>query len=101
MKQVNEKETMENLVIQNYQNDEKMMILLFAQWCINHQLDPEIIYQQAYPGQHKNDALTEAIEQTISAKEADPIPDQLLLDVLQLFGNDDLAIVVAGIIYGD
>ncbi|MDY0395329.1 hypothetical protein ACFSMW_13050 [Virgibacillus halophilus] len=84
----------EKLVIQNYQNDEKTMILLFAQWCINHDLNPVTLYSQAYPGQGKNDALSEAIEQTVEKIEADPIPDQLLLDVLQLFGNDDLAFVI-------
>ncbi|WP_156290384.1 hypothetical protein [Oceanobacillus salinisoli] len=81
-------------VIQNYQENEKMMILIFAQWCINHDLDPEEIYAQAYPNQPKNEILTEVLEDTVSKNESDTIEDETVLNVLQLFGNDDLAFVV-------
>ena len=40
---MNQKE-LEEKVIGNYQSQEKMMILVFAQWCINHDLEPEEIY---------------------------------------------------------
>jgi len=85
---------LEQRVIENYQNDEKMMILIYAQWCINHDLDPKKIYERAYPHQMKNDALTEALELTVSKQEADEIDDLTVLNVLQLFGNDDLAFIV-------
>lgn len=81
-------------IIQSYQRDEKMMILIFAQWCINHNLDPEELYLTAYPDQHNNHALKEAIELTVPKEEAGEIADDTLLGVLSLFGNEDLAFVV-------
>ncbi|SHG08737.1 hypothetical protein [Ornithinibacillus halophilus] len=84
----------EKQVIENYQNDEKMMILIYAQWCINHDLDPISLYEEAYPGQMKNTALKEAMELTVPKKESEEIPVQTVLNVLQLFGNDDLAFLV-------
>nr|WP_155111064.1 hypothetical protein [Metabacillus mangrovi] len=71
-----------------------MMILVFAQWCINHDLDPEELYRKAYPGQKNNQALKEALELTVPKKEAGPIADDTLLGVLSLFGNEDLAFAV-------
>lgn len=91
MNEVNEKEKQ---VIESYQNDEKMMILIYSQWCINNRLDPVELYEKAYPGQLKNNALKEVMEETVPAKESAEIADQTVLDVLQLFGNDDLAFVV-------
>ena len=85
----------EEEVIRNYQKGEKMMILLFAQWCINHDLDPVDIYQQAYPYQAKNTELIDALELTVSKKESDHIDSETLLDVLSMYGNDDLAFVVS------
>ena len=93
MNVVNKKEH-EQRVIENYQNDEKMMILIYAQWCINHDLDPKEMYKKAYPNQLQNDALVDALELTVSKQEADEIADQTVLNVLQLFGNDDLAYIV-------
>lgn len=81
-------------IIQSYQNDEKMMILVFAQWCVNHDFDPEELYLQAYPHQTANHALKEAIDLTVDKEEAGEIADQTLLGVLSLFGNDDLAFIV-------
>jgi len=81
-------------VIEEYQHDEKMMILIYAQWCINHDLDPQALYREAYPEQPDNKALTEALQQTVVKEEADEIANDLVLNVLQLFGNDDLAFVV-------
>ncbi|MBT2655740.1 hypothetical protein J7E81_10920 [Bacillus sp. ISL-18] len=90
---MNSKE-LEEKIIQHYQGEEKMMILVFAQWCVNHDLDPEEVYLRAYPNQSSNPALREAIELTVPKEEAGEIADETLLGVLSLFGNDDLAFVI-------
>jgi hypothetical protein len=90
---MNQKE-LEEKIIENYQGQENMMILVFAQWCISHDLDPEEIYLRAYPNQTKNQALREALELTVPKEEAGEISDETLLGVLSLFGNDDLAFIV-------
>ncbi|UTR16921.1 hypothetical protein MM221_01610 [Salipaludibacillus sp. LMS25] len=72
-----------------------MMILIFAQWCINHDLNPEDIYLKAYPAQKGNKELKEAISLTVSKEEAGEINDETVLGVLSLFGNDDLAFIVS------
>ncbi|WP_019424018.1 hypothetical protein [Paenibacillus sp. OSY-SE] len=84
----------EEQIIRNYQQDEQMMILVFAQWCINHDLDPAELYHRAYPKQGENHALQEAMELTVAKEEAGDIPFDTLLGVLSLFGNEDLAFVV-------
>ncbi|WP_106494949.1 hypothetical protein [Lentibacillus sp. Marseille-P4043] len=89
-----DKKEMEQKVIKSYQDDEKMMILIFAQWCINNDLEPKDLYMEAYPTQGKNHALDEALELTVPKAESDEIPDLTVLNVLQLFGNDDLAFIV-------
>ncbi|WP_026908610.1 hypothetical protein [Paucisalibacillus globulus] len=91
-----DRKQLEEQIIKNYQNDEKMMILIFAQWCINNDMDPEELYKLAYPYQANNRALEEAMELTVPKIESNEIPDQTVLHVLQLFGNDDLAFVVQG-----
>jgi hypothetical protein len=90
---MNHNETKER-IIETYQRDEKMMILVFAQWCVNHDFDPEEIYLRAYPNQSSNIALKEAIGLTVPKEEAGEISDETLLGVLSLFGNDDLAFIV-------
>ncbi|WP_046174097.1 hypothetical protein [Domibacillus indicus] len=85
---------MEDFIVQSYQKEENMMILVFAQWCINHDLDPEALYLEAYPDQAKNQALRDALALTVPKEEAGEVPDETLLGVLSLFGNDDLAFVV-------
>ncbi|WP_413299250.1 hypothetical protein AA0X95_15340 [Bacillus sp. 1P10SD] len=90
---MNQKE-LEEKIIENYRGEEKMMILVFAQWCINHNLNPEELYIRAYPDQAANPALREAIELTVPKEEAGEVPDETLLGVLSLFGNNDLAFVV-------
>ncbi|MCA1058664.1 hypothetical protein LCL96_06940 [Rossellomorea aquimaris] len=90
---MNSKE-MQEKIIQNYQKDEHMMILVFAQWCVNHDLDPTELYQRAYPQQGKNPALQHGIDLTVPKEESEDIPDSTLLGVLSLFGNEDLAHVV-------
>lgn len=89
-----DKKQLEEKIIQNYQGEEKMMILVFAQWCINHDLNPEELYLRAYPNQAANVALKEAMELVVPKDEAGEIGDETLLGVLSLFGNDDLAFVV-------
>ncbi|GEN53707.1 hypothetical protein [Halobacillus faecis] len=88
----------EEEVIRNYQKGEKMMILLFAQWCMNHDLDPVVIYKEAYPYQDKNKELIDALELTVPKQESDHIDSETLLEVLSLYGNDDLAFVVSDLI---
>lgn len=85
----------EQFIIENYQAQEKAMILLFAQWCINSDLEPRVLYREAYPNQDENKVLAEVMELTVSKKESDEIDHELLLEVLQSFGNDDLAFIVA------
>src|SRR5699024_11414645 len=87
------KKEIENKVIESYKNDEKMMILVYAQWCINNDFDPKSMYARAYPDQIKNDALREALELTVTKEESEHIPDETVLQVLQVFGNDDLAFI--------
>lgn len=86
---------LEKKIVENYQQDENMMILVFAQWCVNNDLDPKELYEAAYPSQGKNAALIQVLELIVPKEESDEIPDQTVLQVLQLFGNDDLAFVVS------
>lgn len=80
-------------VILRYQEDENVMIQLFASWCANRQLDALTLYAQAYPEQEKNLRLEKAVEDM--EKDALAIDTETLLNVLQLFGNEDLAFVVS------
>ncbi|SES08785.1 hypothetical protein [Psychrobacillus sp. OK032] len=80
-------------VIRQYQEDENVMIQLFARWCANHQLDALTLYAQAYPQQEKNLLLEKAVEET--EEDVLEIDTETLLHVLQLFGNEDLAFVVS------
>jgi hypothetical protein len=82
-------------VIQNYQRDEQMMILVFAQWCVNHDLDPLALYRKAYPDQMNNTVLQQTLDLTVSKDEAGDIDDSTLLGVLSMFDNDELAYVVS------
>ncbi|TVX93839.1 hypothetical protein [Paenibacillus agilis] len=85
---------MEEQIIRTYQQEENMMILVFAQWCINNKLDPVALYQKAYPKQEDNQLLQQAMGLTVSKEEAGDIPDDTVLAVLSLFGNEELAFVV-------
>lgn len=89
------KNEVEKSIIENYQKEENMMILVFAQWCVNHDLDPAALYMKAYPEQANNPALAQALELTVTKEEAGEIPNETLLGVLSLFGNEDLAFIVA------
>ena len=80
-------------IIQKYQEDEQVMIQLFVQWCQNHELDPFHLYQTAYPTQGSNEAIKTIIDNN-EHLDLD-IDSGTLIEVLQLFGNDDLAFVVS------
>lgn len=58
-----------------------MMILVFSQWCINHDLEPEAIYLRAYLNQSANLALREAIELTVPKDEAGEVSDETIMGV--------------------
>jgi hypothetical protein len=88
-----ENESRDEFIIKKYQQDERTMIQLFVQWALNHQLNPLSLYQKAYPGQAENAALVQAIED--SEMEKVDISHETVMEVLQMFGNDDLAFVVA------
>ncbi len=85
----------EERIVTNYENEEKMMILIFAQWCINQDLDPEQLYGKAYPNQVSNLLLKEALELTVSKAESSYISEQTILDLFSFYGNDDLGFVVS------
>ncbi|MNB72019.1 hypothetical protein D3C75_185980 [compost metagenome] len=89
------RKAMEEQIIESYRQEEDMMILVFAQWCVNHDLDPEALYLQAYPDQAGNERLARALELTVSKEEAGEIPDDTVLGVLSMFGNEDLAFIVS------
>lgn len=82
-------------VIKQYQEDENVMIQLFAGWCANHEINAKELYQQAYPHQPENETLIKMIEET--EKDFIEVNTETLINVLQLFGNDDLAFVVSNI----
>lgn len=91
----NKPSSMEEVIAQQYRQEEDMMILVFVQWCVNQGLDPEVLYRQAYPHQEKNERLQRVLELTVPREEAGDIPDDTVLGVLSMFGNEDLAMVVA------
>ena len=84
---------MDKRVIEQYQEDEQMMIRLYVQWCINNEKDALALYETAYPKQPKNKELQQIIDET--EKNDLHISVETLLYALQLFGNDDLAFVVS------
>ena len=81
-------------IIDQYEQDETMMIVIFAQWCVNHDLDAVTLYQKAYPNQAENKALLAALDETVDKKESEEISTALVQHILQVFGNDDLAFVM-------
>ena len=89
-----EKETQEKIV-QAYRQEEDMMILVYAQWCSNNDLDPVELYSKAYPEQIANERLARGLGLTVPKEEAGDITDDTLLGVLTMFGNEDLGMVVA------
>lgn len=84
---------MKNRVIEQYEADENIMIQIYVQWCLNHDIDPLELYGKAYPEQPTNGSILELIE--ITEKDATDVDTETVLYVLQLFGNDDLAFFVS------
>jgi hypothetical protein len=93
-----EPNNLEDKIIQTYQKDENMMILVFAQWCVNHDLDPVVLYKKAYPNQIENPSLKQTIELTVPKEESGEVADETLLGVLSLFGNEELSQVIIEVI---
>lgn len=81
-------------VIEQYKHDEEMMVLIFAQWCINNDVDPVDIYKRAYPKQQVNKPLLAAVEKTLPKAESEVISTDVVQHVLQLFGNEDLVFAI-------
>lgn len=81
----------EKYIIERYAEDEETMVLLFAQWCVNNEIDAHELYEKAYPHQPKNKTLEAALQRTVLKGESELIPKHLVVAVLQAFGNDDLA----------
>ncbi|WP_209847199.1 hypothetical protein [Paenibacillus sediminis] len=75
-----------------------MMILIFAQWCINEGVDPYELYKEAYPQQGANEKLAGVMKLTVPKDEAGPIEDDTVLGALSIFGNEDLAFAVTNVI---
>ena len=85
---------MDDRIIQQYKEDEYIMIQLFVQWCMNHDLNPTELYDLAYPGQiEKCKPFSE--QWKIRKKVSLEVDTETVLHVLQLFGNDDLAFIVS------
>jgi len=84
----------EEQIIKKYQDDEQIMVQLFVQWCINHELNAVELYARAYPEQMRNAALEKVLKE-MDDFEILEIDDDTMLDVLQLFGNIDLAFIVS------
>ncbi|TQR16214.1 hypothetical protein FG384_19040 [Psychrobacillus vulpis] len=69
------------------------MIQLYIQWCFNNNLNAVALYNQAYPQQETNIPLLNAVEEMENNHLE--VDTETLLNVLQLFGNEDLALVVS------
>ncbi|WP_152396558.1 hypothetical protein [Paenibacillus guangzhouensis] len=88
------RQEMERQMVEQFERDERMMILVFAQWCINHDLDPVALYTRAYPQQADNVELREALKIAVPKEEAGPIGEHIVLGMLAAYNNDELAAVV-------
>lgn len=88
---------LQEFIIKKYQDEERTMVHLFIEWCREHQHNPHIVYQLAYPNQPENPIISELMAE-LNDQEPLHIPNDTLLEVLQLFGNDDLAFVIAELI---
>jgi len=89
-----DKKTFQKKIIELYQEDEMVMIRLFIQWCQRKELDPHVLYRTAYPTQRDNEILTQLLASEETYDDI-VVENDTMLDLLQLFGNDELAFVVA------
>ncbi|MCP3025773.1 hypothetical protein [Halobacillus sp. A5] len=85
------KNEVEKRIIEKYRQDEDMMILLFAQWCRNNNMDPLQVYKEAYPDQPQNVKLEIAIDAVVPKEQSDEISTAALFEILSIFDNDELA----------
>ncbi len=90
--------TVDEQVIENYQKDEKMMVLIFAQWCVNNDVDANELYKRAYPNQQANALLIDAYRQALEAGKSDEVTDITVFSVLEIFGNNELAFEVQSVV---
>lgn len=88
------KREVEQRLTEMYQRDTNAMILVFAQWCVNHGMDPLALYQEAYPEQRISEELRNMATLTVPKEEAGEIATDTLLAVLMMFDNERLATVV-------
>lgn len=84
----------DEFIIEQYKNDEQMMVLIFVQYCVNNDIDPYDVYQEAYPTQGVNPSIADALEEVVPKKESEEISLEIVQHILQVFGNDDLAFVL-------
>src|SRR5699024_3430505 len=85
-------------VIENYRKDEQMMILIFAQRCVNNEGDANELYKRAYPEQASNQLVANIFKQTLEDENSDKVDDTTVMSVLEIFCNSDLAFEVQGVI---
>lgn len=88
-----DQQTIQDFIIKKYQDEERTMVHLFVEWCRSHHQDPHQVYQLAYPEQTENPILTEVLQELDDQKPIH-IPTNTLLELLQMFGNDELAFVI-------
>lgn len=92
-----DRQQLQELIMKKYQDEERTMVHFFVEWCREHNYDPHSIYKMAYPNQPENPILSE-IMATLNGQEPLHIPDNTLLEVLQVFGNDELTFVIADLV---
>ncbi|MCP1357196.1 hypothetical protein [Aneurinibacillus migulanus] len=85
---------LEQKVTEIYRRDTNAMVLVFAQWCINHDLEPISVYEEAYPEQAIPAELQSMLALTVPKEEAGDIALETLMNVLLAFDNERLAAVV-------
>ncbi|BAU29694.1 hypothetical protein DFP93_10671 [Aneurinibacillus soli] len=85
---------LEGQLADSYRRDTNAMVLIFAQWCVNHELDPMELYREAYPDQGVPPELVGMLELTVPKEEAGEIETGTLLNVLLAFDNEALAFAV-------
>jgi hypothetical protein len=89
-----EQKELEKKMADSYMRDTSAMILIFSQWCVNHDIDPEALYKEAYPEQSIPQELKNMQALTVPKEEAGEIPVETLLNVLMAFDNEQLAFAV-------
>src|SRR5690625_6855763 len=86
----NKYKTVDERVIENYQKDKQMMILIFAQWCVKNEVDANALYKRAYPEQASNQLLANIFKETLEAGKSDQVDDTTVFSVLGRIGIHDV-----------